>query len=85
MQAYSVLVWVAIGTIVGLLANTISKLKGVERLGNIVAGVSGAIIGGSSSLIFGIPVENTVRMSFLTALAGAVILNCVMPIFRRFL
>jgi uncharacterized membrane protein YeaQ/YmgE (transglycosylase-associated protein family) len=84
MQAYSLLAWLAVGTIVGMLASVVTRRKRVELLSDIVLGMAGAIIGGGSSDVFGIPIESTIFMSTLTAIAGSFIIIIMMILIRRF-
>lgn len=68
--------WLALGLLVGIIANIIDPrpAKG-GLLGSIVLGVAGALVGGFlATLIFGVGVTGFDVQSFLVATAGALIL-----------
>ena len=76
MLGLGILGWVIIGGLAGWIA---SKIKGRDAqmglLMNIVVGVVGGLLGGFLLSLFGVDVEGAgIIFSFLTCLAGAVIL-----------
>lgn len=73
MDIISLLIFLAIGALVGWLAGNIVKGKGFGVLGNIVVGIVGAVFGGFIFNFFGITTGGLLG-SIVMATIGAVIL-----------
>ena len=82
-----IIMWLIVGGIVGWLASMIMKRDGQQGIIlNIVVGIVGAFIGGLLlSPLFGTGTINDGLSlgSFLTSLAGAVILLAIVNLFKR--
>ncbi len=73
----SFLTWIMVGLIAGWLAGLVMKGSGYGLVGNIVAGILGALVGGYlATLLFGAgtPVDGFSIPSLFTAFIGAVLL-----------
>ncbi len=71
----SIVVWVVIGGLAGLLASLVIRGTGLGLLGDILIGIVGAILGGFLFQQFGHPgVTGFNLYSLLVAFVGAVIL-----------
>ena len=72
MPVYSLLLWIAIGAVVGWLAQRIlGKVGPYGLVGDIIVGIVGAIIGGYLLGLLGASGTGGIFVSFLTALVGA--------------
>ncbi|HUT40269.1 MAG TPA: GlsB/YeaQ/YmgE family stress response membrane protein [Gammaproteobacteria bacterium] len=78
MPAWSLFVWLAIGAVAGLLArNFLGGTPPFGKLGDIVLGIAGGVVGGYVLALLGIGGGGTVGGLLLTcvaALAGALLL-----------
>jgi uncharacterized membrane protein YeaQ/YmgE (transglycosylase-associated protein family) len=75
MPIYSVLLWLVIGAVVGLLARRIFGKTGKFGVaGDIVIGIVGAIIGGYLLGLLGAFGTTGILISLLAAVVGAVLL-----------
>lgn len=78
MPAWSLFVWLAIGAVAGLLArNILGGTPPFGKLGDIVLGVAGGVVGGYLLALLGVGGGGTVGGLLLTciaALAGALLL-----------
>ncbi|MDF1812576.1 MAG: GlsB/YeaQ/YmgE family stress response membrane protein [Verrucomicrobiales bacterium] len=69
-----ILVWIALGLVMGYIARAI--LPGEQKIGlipTILVGAAGAFIGAYVGRMFGIEVSNFNLMSILAAIAGSII------------
>ena len=73
MDIQGILIFLAIGAVVGWLAGTLMKGGGFGLLGNIVVGITGAVVGGFVFGLLGIS-SGGLTGSIITATAGAAIL-----------
>ena len=67
------IVWIVIGGIAGAIADQLVQGNRLGCLGNVIVGILGGLIGGFILGLFGIDV-NGIIWTFVTALAGAIIL-----------
>jgi uncharacterized membrane protein YeaQ/YmgE (transglycosylase-associated protein family) len=78
MPTWSLFVWLAIGAIAGLVArNYIGGTPPFGRIGDMVLGIAGGVVGGYALALLGVGGGGTVGGLILTcvaALAGAVLL-----------
>jgi uncharacterized membrane protein YeaQ/YmgE (transglycosylase-associated protein family) len=71
----SILTWLVLGLVAGLIAGYLMKGGGYGLVGDIVLGILGAIVGGFlSSMLLGIDVSGFNLTSILIAVVGACIL-----------
>lgn len=73
MDIISLIIFLAIGALVGWLAGTIVKGRGFGILGNIIVGIVGAVLGGFIFGLFGITTGGLLG-AIIMATIGAVIL-----------
>jgi uncharacterized membrane protein YeaQ/YmgE (transglycosylase-associated protein family) len=83
MDLTSVLVWIIVGGIAGLLADAVVKGIGVGLLGAILIGIVGAVIGGWLFSALGIGLGGGIIGSIIVAFIGAVILLLIVRAVRR--
>ena len=83
MDLTSVLVWIIVGAIGGLLADAVVKGIGVGLLGAILIGIVGAFIGGWLFSALGIGLGGGILGSIVVAFIGAVILLLIVRAVRR--
>lgn len=78
MPAWSLFVWLAIGAVAGLLArNFIGGTPPFGKIGDMILGVAGGVVGGYALALAGIGANGTVGGLILTcvaALGGALLL-----------
>lgn len=83
MNTEQLVVFLLIGGIAGWLAGLITKGTGFGVLGNIIAGVIGAVFGGWIFEILGISVGGEWVGPLVTATAGAVVLLFAVGFIRK--
>ena len=78
MPAWSLLVWLAIGAIAGLIARSfIGGTPPFGKIGDMILGIAGGVVGGYGMALLGIGGSGTVGGLIVTcvaSLAGAVLL-----------
>jgi len=80
----TILVWLAIGVVVGLAAAFIHRLSGAFHLGlNLAAGIAGAVGGGYAEGRGSIGSEPFDTNAMIVAACGAVILVGILNLFLR--
>jgi uncharacterized membrane protein YeaQ/YmgE (transglycosylase-associated protein family) len=79
---WSWIVWIVIGGIAGAIADRLVQGNKLGIVGNIIVGIIGGLLGGFILGLFGIGVEG-IFWTFLTALAGAIILLWIVRIVTR--
>ena len=80
----TILVWLAIGAVVGLAAAFIHRLKGAFHLGlNLAAGLAGALGGGFAEGRGSIDARPFETNALIVAACGAVILVGILNLFLR--
>lgn len=67
------IVWVAIGTILGRLADRLAEANHLRALGNTALGIFGAVFGGLALALSGVHLPNPF-WTFVTAALGALLL-----------
>ena len=67
------IVWIVIGGIAGAIADQLVQGNRLGCLGNVIVGILGGLFGGFLLGLFGVDV-NGIIWTFVTALAGAIIL-----------
>jgi uncharacterized membrane protein YeaQ/YmgE (transglycosylase-associated protein family) len=83
MNAQQLVVFLLIGGVAGWLAGLIMKGGGFGILGNIIAGVIGALLGGWLFGLLGISVGGEWVGALVTATIGAVILLFVVGLIKK--
>jgi uncharacterized membrane protein YeaQ/YmgE (transglycosylase-associated protein family) len=78
MPTWSLFVWLAIGAIAGLVARSlIGGTPPFGRIGDIILGIAGGVVGGYMTALLGIGTSGTVGgliVTCIAALAGAMLL-----------
>lgn len=82
MDATSLLVWIVVGAIAGLLADSVVKGIGVGLIGAILVGIIGALIGGWLFAALGVGVGLGILGEIIVAFVGAVILLLIIRAVR---
>src|SRR6185295_7833580 len=80
----SILVWVLVGLVAGFLASHVALGHGLGLIGDILAGIAGAFIGGFLAAIFHVNVQvigHPLISQMVVAFAGAAILLLVVRLF----
>jgi uncharacterized membrane protein YeaQ/YmgE (transglycosylase-associated protein family) len=80
----TVLVWILVGLVAGALASRVALGHGLGLLGDLVAGVLGAFIGGVLAEIFHVSFQisgHPIITAMVVAFVGAVILLFVLRMF----
>lgn len=83
MQAETIIIWLVIGAIAGLLAGTIVKGGGFGLVGDIIVGALGAFVGGWLLPRLGINFGVGLVPVIVTATIGAVVLLLTLRVIRR--
>ena len=79
----TLLIYIGIGAILGLLLGPMLKSGGFGWFGNLCLGLLGAFIGGLIATYGNFVVDNNPIMNAGAAAAGAVLLTLVVAIFKR--
>lgn len=82
-QLQSILIWLAIGAVAGVLAGTIVKGGGFGLFGDIVVGIIGAFVGGWLLPRLGVHLGVGLFPVIASATIGAVVLLLVLRLIRR--
>lgn len=82
MDATSLLVWIVVGAIAGLLADSVVKGIGVGLIGAILVGIIGALIGGWLFAALGVGIGLGILGEIIVAFVGAVILLLIIRAVR---
>jgi uncharacterized membrane protein YeaQ/YmgE (transglycosylase-associated protein family) len=82
-QFETVIIWLVIGAIAGVLAGTIVKGGGFGLFGDIIVGIVGAFVGGWMLPKFGVHLGDGLVPVIASATIGAVALLLVLRIIRR--
>ncbi len=82
MDIISLIIFLAIGALVGWLAGNIVKGSGFGVLGNIIVGIVGAVLGGFIFGLFGITTGGLLG-AIIMATIGAVILLYLVTIVKK--
>src|SRR6185312_17451672 len=72
-------VWIVIGGIAGAIADQLVQGNRLGCLGNVIVGILGGLFGGFLLGLFGVDV-NGIIWTFVTALAGAIILLLIVQV-----
>ena len=80
---YTILTWLAVGLIAGLLADLVVKRIKIGLIGAIIVGILGGVLGGWLASLLNIPIGDTFLYKVLTAFVGAVILLVLWRELRR--
>ncbi len=83
MPVETILIWLAVGAVAGLLAGVVVKGGGFGLLGDIVVGIIGAFIGGWLLPQLGIQLGAGLIGVIVSATIGAVVLLLVFRLVRR--
>lgn len=80
----SILFWILFGLIVGLITNFIAPSSAGGIIGSIILGIIGAIVGGwLGQKFFGVGVTGFNLMSFVVAVAGALLIILIGRLLMR--
>ena len=80
----TILIWVLVGLVAGFLASHVALGHGLGLIGDILAGIAGAFIGGFLAAIFHVNVQvigHPLISQMVVAFAGAAILLLVVRLF----
>jgi uncharacterized membrane protein YeaQ/YmgE (transglycosylase-associated protein family) len=81
MDLTTILVWIVVGGVAGLLASLLVRGTGLGLVGDIVVGIVGAFLGGFILSLFGQPGVTGLNVSSLVvAFVGAVILLLIVRV-----
>ncbi len=83
MDLQTIIIWIIIGGIAGILADLVVRGIGVGLIGAIIVGILGAFLGGWLFSLLGIGVGAGILGSIVTAFVGAVILLLLVRALRR--
>jgi uncharacterized membrane protein YeaQ/YmgE (transglycosylase-associated protein family) len=83
MQLQTIIIWLAIGAIAGLLAGMVVKGGGFGLLGDIVVGIIGAFVGGWMLPQLGVHLGIGLVPAIANATIGAVVLLLILRLIRR--
>jgi uncharacterized membrane protein YeaQ/YmgE (transglycosylase-associated protein family) len=83
MTLETLILWVFVGGIAGLLAEVVIKGRRLGIVGAVVVGVLGAFIGGWLLSVFGLSVGSGIIAEIITAFIGAVLLLLLLRYARR--
>jgi uncharacterized membrane protein YeaQ/YmgE (transglycosylase-associated protein family) len=83
MQVETIMIWLVIGAVAGLLAGLVVKGGGFGLLGDIVVGIIGAFIGGWLLPKFGVHIGVGLVPIIASATVGSVVLLLAMRLIRR--
>jgi uncharacterized membrane protein YeaQ/YmgE (transglycosylase-associated protein family) len=83
MTVETLLVWIVVGAIAGLLADAVVRGIGVGLAGAILIGILGAIIGGWIFAALGVAAGAGILGQILVAFVGAVVLLLIIRAVRR--
>jgi uncharacterized membrane protein YeaQ/YmgE (transglycosylase-associated protein family) len=83
MPAETLVVWLAVGAIAGLLAAIIVKGGGFGLFGDIVVGIIGAFVGGWLLPRLGVHLGVGLVSAIASATVGAVVLLIILRLVRR--
>lgn len=79
----TLLIYIGIGAILGLILGTMLKNGGFGWFGNICLGLLGAFAGGLVATFGNFVIDNNPLMNAMAAAAGAVLLTLLVAIFKR--
>jgi uncharacterized membrane protein YeaQ/YmgE (transglycosylase-associated protein family) len=83
MEGLSIITWIIVGAIAGLLADWVVKSINMGLIGKIIVGILGGFLGGWLLGLLGIHFGSSFISSVLTAFIGAVILLLLLALLRR--
>lgn len=83
MDIQTILIWIVIGAVAGILADLVVGGIGVGLLGAIVVGIIGAFIGGWLFAALGVGVGGGIIWQIIVAFVGAVVLLLIIRLLRR--
>ena len=84
MTIETLVLWIVVGGIAGLLADAVVRKPRVGVVGAIVVGILGAFIGGWLFSVLHIRIGTGLLSDIITAFVGAVVLLLVLRVLRRF-
>ena len=84
MNFESLIIWIIVGAIAGIVLDTIMGGMRIGLVGAILIGVLGAIISGWAFQSFGVQILSGIIGTAIEALVGAVILLLIFGVIRRF-
>ncbi len=83
MDLTALIITLLIGAVAGWLAGVLFKGFGFGLLGNIIIGLIGGFIGGNVLNWLGVSFGGTIIGQILTACVGAVLLLCIISLFKK--
>jgi uncharacterized membrane protein YeaQ/YmgE (transglycosylase-associated protein family) len=84
MNFESLIIWIIVGAIAGIVLDTVMGGMRIGLVGAILIGVLGAIISGWAFQSFGVQILSGIIGTAIEALVGAVILLLIFGVIRRF-
>ncbi len=84
MNFESLIIWIIVGAIAGIVLDTVMGGMRIGLVGAILIGVLGAIISGWAFQSFGIQILSGIIGTAIEALVGAVVLLLIFGVIRRF-
>ena len=84
MNFESLIIWIIVGAIAGIVLDTVMGGMRIGLVGAILIGVLGAIISGWAFQSFGVQILSGIIGTAIEALIGAVILLLIFGVIRRF-
>lgn len=88
MDAVSLIIWLVIGAVAGIIASAIMKGKGLPLTGNelvddIILGIIGAFVGGWLLGALGVSIGGNILAAIINAVIGACVFIFVVRLIRR--
>ncbi|RPI88596.1 MAG: GlsB/YeaQ/YmgE family stress response membrane protein [Chloroflexi bacterium] len=83
MTLESIIIWLIVGALAGILADLVVRGIGLSLLESIVVGIIGAFLGGWLFSALGIAVGGGILGTIFTAFVGAAIILLLLVAFRR--
>ncbi len=84
MNFESLIIWIIVGAIAGIVLDTVMGGMRIGLVGAILIGVLGAIISGWAFQRFGVQILSGIVGTAIEALIGAVVLLLILGVIRRF-
>lgn len=83
MTAETLIIWLLVGLVAGVLASMVVRGGGFGIVGDIVVGILGALLGGWLLPRLGVSIGSGIVATIIVAFIGAVILLLIFRVIRR--